>query len=159
MEAVLSVLALIAVLTVIGVGLRFLIPVIVEHFKGSFGSTTGWSTLACAYATSDEPEGEVLSRQSLVAGAVLYRYIVTVGIGEPGLWLKVGGPLPRDPILIPWSDFKDVTPVRLFWQKAALVSVGNPPVGTLTLPMSLYDKVRPHLPAPLTSFGTRAKPI
>jgi hypothetical protein len=33
---------------------------------------------------------------------------------------------------------------RLLWKKAALVSIGAPEVGTLTLPMTLYDRLRPH---------------
>ena len=155
----LAAIAFLALLAVIGVGLRLLVPVLVEHFKGSFGSATGWSTLARVYATSKEPDGEVLKRQSLVAGAVLYRYIVTVGIGDTGLYLRVGGPLPRDPILIPWGEFKNVQPARLFWQKAAVVSVGAPQIGTLTVPMSLYERMRSHLSSALASFGTSAKPI
>jgi hypothetical protein len=139
--------------------LRFLLPILGEHFKGSFGSATGWSTLSRVYGTSAEPDGEVLTRQSLVAGAVLYRYIVTVGIGDAGLYLAVGGPLPRSPILIPWEDFGNAEPAKLFWQKAVLVSVGAPQVGTLTLPMTLYDRIRSHLPPRTASIGTPSKPV
>ena len=155
----LAVFAFLAVLAAIGLGLRFLVPIIVEHFKGSFGSATGWNTLLSRYGTSAEPEGVVLKRQSLVAGSVVYLYLVTVVIGDAGLYLAVGGPLPRKPILIPWSDFKDVQSVRLFWQKAALVSVGAPRAGTLTLPMTLYHRMRPHLPPQLASMGNSSKPV
>lgn len=155
----LAVFAFLAVLAAIGVGLRFLIPVLAEHFKGSFGSATGWKALSSHYETSAEPEGVVLKRQSLVAGSVVYRYLVTVVIGDAGLYLAVGGPLPRKPILIPWSDFKDVQSVRLFWQKAALVSIGAPKVGTLTLPMTLYDRMRSHLPPQLASMGNAPQPV
>lgn len=154
----LAVVAFLAVLAAIGVGLRFLVPIIVAHFKGSFGSATGWNALSRLYGTSAEPEGVVLKRQSLVAGSVVYRYLVTVVIGDAGLYLAVGGPLPRNPILIPWEDFKDVQSVRLFWQKAALVSVGAPRAGTLTLPMTLYDRMRSHLPPQLASMGISSKP-
>ena len=159
LETLLAVFAFLAVLAAIALGLRFLVPQLIENLKGGFGSATGWSTLSRVYATSAKPEGEVLKRQSLVAGAVVYRYLVTAGIGETGLYLAVGGPLPRDPILIRWDAFKDVQPVRLFWQKAALVSVGSPQVGTLTLPMPLYDRMRPHLPSQLASFGQAATPV
>jgi hypothetical protein len=158
MEVFLSVLVFLAVLAAIGVGLRFLVPIILDHLKGSFGSASGWGTLSRAYATSAQPDGEVLTRQSLVAGSVVYRYLVTAGIEDAGLYLKIGGPLPRDPILIPWSDFKDVSSARLFWQKAALVSIGDPRVSTLTLPIGLYEKMRSRLPAPLASFDAAAKP-
>jgi len=155
----LAVFAFLAVLAAIGVGLRFLIPQLIENLKGSFGSATGWNALSRLYGTSAEPEGVVLKRQSLVAGSVVYRYLVTAVIGDAGLYLAVGGPLPRKPILIPWSDFKDVQSVRLFWRKAALVSVGAPRAGTLTLPMTLYHRMRPHLPPQLASMGNSSKPV
>ncbi len=155
----LAILAFFAVLAAIALGLRFLVPQLIGNLKGSFGSATGWTTLSRVYATSSKPEGEVLKRQSLVAGAVVYRYLVTAVIGDTGLYLAVGGPLPRQPILIPWSDFKDVQSVRLFWQKAALVSIGAPRVGTLTLPMTLYDRIRPHLPPQLASKDVASKPV
>jgi hypothetical protein len=153
-----AVFAFLAVLAAIALGLRFLIPILVEHFKGSFGRT-GWNALSSHYETSAEPEGVVLKRQSLVAGSVVYRYFVTVVIGDAGLYLAVGGPLSRKPILIPWSDFKDVQSVRLFWQKAALVSIGAPRVGTLTLPMTLCYRMRPHLPPQLASKDVSSKPV
>ncbi len=157
--SLLAVIAFFAVLAAIGVGLRFLVPIIVDHFKGSFGSATGWNALLRRYGTSAEPEGLVLKRESLVAGSVVYRYLVTVVIADAGLYLAVGGPLPRKPILIPWSDFKDVQSVRLFWQKAALVSIGAPRAGTLTLPMTLYDRMRSHLPPQLASMGNSSQPV
>jgi hypothetical protein len=155
----LAAIAFLAVLAAIGVGLRFLVPVLVEHLKGSFGSATWWNALSNRYGTSTEPEGVVLKRQSLVAGSVVYRYLVTVILSDAGLYLAVGGPLPRKPILIPWQDFKDVTLAKLFWQKAALVSIGAPQVGTLTLPMTLYDRMRSHLPPQLASMGISSKPV
>jgi hypothetical protein len=53
METLLSVVAVLAVLAAIGVGLRFLLPVILEHVKGSFGNASGWGTLSRIYATSN----------------------------------------------------------------------------------------------------------
>ncbi len=154
----LQVLFVVAFLAVVGLGLQYLIPILMEHFRGSFSLAGGWKTLSGIYATSREPQGEILKRQSLVAGAVVYRYLVTVGMGEAGLYLAVGGPLPRPPILIPWRDFTNAAPARLFWQKAALVSIGAPEVSSLTVPLTLYDKMRPHLPAALASFDAATKP-
>lgn len=157
--SLLLILVGLAILAAIGLGLRYLLPILIAHIKGSFGSATGWNTLAGAYATSSAPGGVILKRQSLAAGAVIFRYIVTAGIGEDGLYLAVGGPLPRPPVLIPWNAFQDASPVRLFWQRAMLVSIGAPQVSTLTLPKTLYDKIRPHLPVHLASTGSYAKPI
>jgi|GEM_PF-559603 len=155
----LAVFAFLAVLAAIALGVRFLVPQLIENLKGSFGSASGWNALSSRYATSAEPEGEVLKRQSLVAGAVVYRYLVTAVIGDAGLYLAVGGPLPRKPILIPWSEFTDVKSVRLFWQRAALVSIGAPRADTLTLPMTLYDRIRPHLPPQLASKDVSSTPV
>jgi hypothetical protein len=79
-----------------------------------------------------------------------------VGIDRSGLYLAVMTPLRllrQPPLLIPWNAFQSVEPARLFWRRAALISLGDPRVGTLTVPMDLYDRVRRYLPKPLASFG------
>ncbi len=123
-----------------------LLPIIMQHFKGSGG---GWRKLASAYATTEPRPEKVLSRQSVVAGRILWRYCVTIGASKNGLYLEIVTPIPllkRPPLLIPWSAFKRLEQGRLFWRKAARFSLGDPLVGTLTLPMPLYATVRPFLP-------------
>jgi hypothetical protein len=130
-----------------------LLPIVWEHFKGARG---GWGALARAYATTEKPTGETWRRQSIVAGLILYRFCVTVGIDRPGLYLAVMTPLRllrQPPLLIPWNAFQSVEPARLFWRRAALISLGDPRVGTLTLPMELYARIRRYLPEPLASIG------
>jgi hypothetical protein len=149
---VLYLLVFLAVLVAAAVGLRLLLPLVLAHFKGGTG---GWSALAASYATAEEPAGELLRGRSIVAGAVLYRFCVTVGIAAPGLYLAAETPITPSPkpLLIPWGAFMRVEPARLFWRKAALISLGDPQVGTLTVPMELYTRMRRHLPETLASIG------
>lgn len=145
-------LIFLAVLAVAAVALRLLLPLVLAHFRGGSG---GWAALAASYAAAEEPAGELLRGRSIVAGVVLYRFCVTVGIAAPGLYLAAETPITPSPkpLLIPWSAFRRVEPARLFWRKAALISLGDPQVGTLTMPTDLYARMRPHLPETLASFG------
>jgi len=138
-----------AVLIAAGVGLALLLPILLRHFKGSSG---GWSRLSTAYASAEPPPADVLNRQTLVAGQILYRNCVAVGVTTQGLYLRVAAPaamlfptLRKAPLLIPWTEFKRVEEGRLYWRKAAVLSLGHPLVGTITLPMSLYEMVRLRL--------------
>ncbi len=68
------------------IAFALLLPIVWEYFKGARG---GWGDLARAYATTEKPTGETWRRQSIVAGLILYRFCVTVGIDRPGLYLAV----------------------------------------------------------------------
>lgn len=115
---------------------------VVIYFKGSPG---GWNLLADFFATSPTPRGEIEKNQSIIAGRVPYRNCITVGIGDDGLYLAVTDPLSR-PLFIPWTEFRIYEEVRFLGFRAILVSLRNPIVGTLTMPVSLFQKCRPHLP-------------
>jgi hypothetical protein len=51
----------------------------------------------------------------------------------------------HQPILIPWSEVKQVRETVLYWQRAMRLSIGVPEVATVTLQMNLFDLVRPYL--------------
>jgi hypothetical protein len=124
-------------------------PVIAKHFSGAAG---GWSELAQAYGVKAPAPEDGNERQSLVVGRVLYRNCVEVAATEAGLYMKLGFPasiLARPAVLIPWRKFTRLDDARLYWRKAALLSIGGPVTATLTLPMDLYEKIRSHLPASL----------
>lgn len=131
------------VLVVIAIGLRLLVPRILQHFKGSAG---GWSRLSEAYATARPMPTQTRARESIVVGQVLYRNCMIVGFDDTGLYLELGFPislLRRPRLFIPWAEFKRREEGRLFWRKAALLTVGDPLVGTITVPMELYEAIRP----------------
>ncbi len=147
-----NLLLLLGVLIACAIALSSLLPIVLDHFRGRSG---GWRVLASAYATAERPLGEIWRGQSVVAGLILYRYCVTVGIDKAGLYLAIVTPLAmlrQTPLLIPWSAFKQVEPARLFWRKAALFSLGTPPVGTITVPATLYRRMLPYLPPSLASL-------
>jgi hypothetical protein len=134
-----------AVLVLFAVGLRLLVPMVMQHFKGSSG---GWSRLAQAYATTRQLPAPVYKWQSVVVGQVLYRNCMIVGADHDGLYLELGFPLSilgRRRLFIPWTDVKRIEEGRLFWRQAALLSLGEPLVGTITVPLKLFETMRPKM--------------
>jgi hypothetical protein len=111
-----------------------------------------WGALAESYTADQEPPGRQFHRHTLQVGEAVYKRSVYLVVADRGLYLRAASPLPwvREPALhIPWHAFGDVRPGWVGAQKAAVLAVGDPPRGTLTLPMRLYDRVRSHLPPPL----------
>lgn len=137
--------ALVVVLIVFAIGLRLLVPFILQHFKGS---AAGWRRLSETYATTRQRPAQVYPRQSIVVGQVLYRNCMIVGFDDSGLYLEIGFPISlfgKRRLFIPWTAFKSVDEGRLFWRKAAVLSVGEPLVGTITVPMTLFDMIQPAI--------------
>lgn len=144
-QFILLLAAFFVVLAVFATGLRLLVPFILQHFKGS---AAGWSRLAMAYATTRQRPAQVCVRQNIVVGQVLYRNCMIVGFDDTGLYLELGFPisiLGRPRLFIAWTEFKRIEEGRLFWRKAAVLSVGEPLVGTITVPMKLFDTIQPAI--------------
>ena len=147
--------AFIGILLAAAMGLRLLLPLVAQHFMGGGG---GWRALAAGYATTRPAPAKVFTRQHVVVAQVLYRNSMVVGVDDEGLYLALGFPLSllgRPPVFVPWRDFKRVAEARLFWGKAALLTVGAPPVTTITVPMALFAAMRPALTAATTLEGLR----
>ena len=138
-------LTFVGVVIVSAIGLRLLLPIVLQHFKGS---AAGWLRLSAAYATTRQRPAQVYSRQSIVVGQVLYRNCMIVGFDDTGLYLELGFPISlfgKRRLFIPWTAFKSIDEGRLFWRKAAVLSVGEPLVGTITVPMPLFDMIQPAI--------------
>jgi hypothetical protein len=158
-DFILNLAAFFVVLAIVIVGLRLLRPIIQQHFRGSSG---GWSRLAQAYTTTRPRPAQVRSGQNVVVGQVLYRFSMIVGFDDAGLYLEQGFPLSllgRRALYIPWSEVERVDEVRLFWGKAALLSLGEPPVGTVTLPMELFDAMQPAMGKIGARAGRTKEPV
>ncbi len=116
-----------------------------------FTRASGWNRLRPKYGASAEPPGDRLTGQTIKAGAVRWRFCVTVVLARQGLYLHprpflgsvLGGPRP---LLVPWGEFKRPRDGHLYlgW-KAVELSVGQPQVAALTFPLGLYEKMRPHI--------------
>lgn len=145
-EFVLFLAVFLVVFVLFVVGGRLLVPIIAQHFKGAAG---GWSRLSEVYATTRHLPAQLLRRQTLVVGKVLYRNCITVGFDDSGLYLEPGFPislLGKRPLFVPWTEFTRVEEGRMFWRKAAVLPLGEPVVGTITVPMELFNNaIRPAI--------------
>ena len=145
LELILLLAAFFGVLIVFAIGLRLLLPIILQHFRGSSG---GWNRLSQVYATTRQLPTQVLRRQNVVVGRVVYRRSMSVGFDDTGLYLELGLPMSifgTRRLFVPWNDVKAIQEGRLFWGKAALLSLGEPLVGTITLPMKLFETIQPTM--------------
>ena len=129
----------------IAIGVRYLAPIVAQHFKGS----GGWGRLSGTYATTRPVPAQALRRQTVVVGRVLYRRCMTLGFDDRGLYLETSSPISiigRRCALIPWTEFKRIDEGRLFWRPAAVLSIGDPPISTITVPIELFNEaIRPAL--------------
>lgn len=121
-------------------GLVCFILLLVKSVSGAAG---GWRRLAEVYASSNPPSGQIIERETIMVGAVTYKRCTTLGVADEGLYVSIWGRT----ALIPWTEFKALGHTTLYWQKVPLLTIGDPPVATLTLPVSLFQSVRGRLPA------------
>jgi hypothetical protein len=98
------------------------------------------------YGTDKPPAGQIVARQTLQIGAVTYKRCVTLGIADEGLYVKIW----RKTVLIAWSEFKSIGQATLYWQKVPMLTVGDPPVATMTVPVEAFQLMWGKLPAALT---------
>jgi hypothetical protein len=120
------------------VGLVFFVLFVTRQLGGSQG---GWGRLAESYPAHGGPTGQSVPGQTVKIGAVVYKRCVTVGVADEGLFLSVW----RKSALIPWSQVTAVGHATLYWQTVPLLTVGNPPVATLTVPTSLWPSMQQRL--------------
>ncbi len=120
-------------------GLVFLIQFVARSLGAHQG---GWRRLVEEYPAPCPAQGQVHKRQTLQIGAVVYKRCVTVGIADEGLYLNVW----RKTVRIPWQDFKRLEQATLYWQKVPMLTVGAPPLATVTVPSPLFELMRSRLP-------------
>ncbi len=139
---VLIVLIVAGVLLVAGfvVGLVFFIFFLVKTLTGATG---GWRRLAEVYSTANPPAGQVTSGATITVGAVTYRRAATLVVADEGLYVSIW----RKTALIPWTEIKGVRQATLSWQKVPILTVGDPPVATMTVPVTVFQMMRGKLPA------------
>jgi hypothetical protein len=121
--------------------------------KGLSGRGGGWSLLGEYFPAPFQPAEELLRRQTIQVGRVVYKRCAAVGITSPGLYLEVKIPFSSrlKPLLIPWEEIKGVREGILYWKKTGIVSIGAPEIGTVTLFPDLLAQVRPFLDPQLLS--------
>lgn len=109
---------------------------------------SGYAQLAERYATATEPVGQRFERQTVELGEhSRYKRCTRIVVTREGLYVKVmqvmlGG---HPAVLVPWSDITAVKPVALYLKEARRLTVGDPPVGSITVWMSIFSVVEPFL--------------
>ena len=124
------------------VGLVFLILFLVKQLGGTTG---GWRRLAEVYGTDKPPTGQIVTGQTIQIGAVTYKRCVTLGVADEGLYVTIW----RKTALVPWNEFKAIGQATLYWQKVPMLTVGDPPVATMTVPVAVFQQMRGRLPVGL----------
>ncbi len=120
----------------------------------SFAKTGGYAALAERYPAPEAPPGPVIRGASVMfARTVAYRFHTELGASPAGLWVH---PRPRGlgehpALLIPWEEIRRIEPTRLYWERAVRLTMGDPPVGEVTIAKRIWDELRAgdRLPASL----------
>jgi hypothetical protein len=142
-------LLIILAAVVLGVFVTALVYLILWLVGTLRGSTGGWTKLAQTYATDRPPEGESVSRATMVIGAVTYKRCVSAWASADGLFLRVW----RKTALIPWAEFQGIGRTTLYWESVPVLTVGEPPVASVAVQPAVFDMIRKYLPARLTVPG------
>jgi len=109
-------------------------------------STSGLNQLTKKYLATRKPESLLVDHQTLQVNSVRYRRCVSIGIGPAGLYLWVRPRLlQHPPALVPWNEMKPEKETRLYWQPAVQLSIGEPQVAKLIIPMQLFDELKLYL--------------
>lgn len=106
---------------------------------------SGWQALAEKYAARGLYSGETSLWQSGRMGFCSFRSCLTLGINHQGLYLAL---LPlfamgASPILVPWQAVSAVTRKKIFFMTYTEITIEFPPVVTLQLYGSFFDRIRP----------------
>lgn len=127
----------------IGTALVFLIPFLVTQLRGN---GDGWRRLVEAYATEKPPTGQTVRVHTLQIGAVTYKRCVTLGIANEGLYVTIW----QKTVLIPWTEFQGIGDATLDWQEVKMLTIGDPPVATMAVPVAVFQLILGELPTGLT---------
>jgi hypothetical protein len=140
-------LAWMMVLIFLGVGLLLLAPMAVLYLivRRFFGEGSDWSRLGRSFPAPSPPPRLDFFRQTLAVGPVYYGNRVNVAITAQGLYLERPGIIRLPPLLIPWAQIKQVREAAGLWRRRMVLSIGQPHITTIWLPMHVFARVQPYL--------------
>ena len=119
---------------------------------GILAKATGWRAVVETYGADAEPEGHKLTWRTIKVipphggFSCVWGWSTTLVLPARGLYLRLGSHPPLidvlrqyPPVLIPWSEFHDPRPHRV-WElcEGIELSVGNPRIACLVFPRSIY---------------------
>lgn len=99
----------------------------------------GWHRLSADYTYSGTVPRPQFSWVSALIGWVGYNNILRLHLSDQGIHVSVPAPFKfgHPPLFIPWSEVKSRTSRRVLWSKLERLSIGSPPVATISLPESI----------------------
>jgi len=106
----------------------------------------GWHRLALRYGVGHlDPTGERCAGVRGMVGMASYGGVLIVHFCREGFYLEVMRIFrPGHPrLFIPWSDISARTSVQALIWKSERLSIGDPPVSTITLPAGLLEQHAP----------------
>ncbi|MBM4088920.1 MAG: hypothetical protein FJ276_05730 [Planctomycetes bacterium] len=130
------------------VGLVFFVSFLVKSLGGTTG---GWRRLVEVYGSGNPPTGLITKRETIQVGAVTYKRCATLGVADEGLYVSIW----RKTALIPWTEFKTLGQATLYWQEVPMLTVGDPAVATMTVPVPVFQAMRGKLPPSLVQGASR----
>jgi len=81
----------------------------------------------------------------LAGGPVYYGNRVNVAIAAQGLYLERPGIIRLPFLLIPWAQIKQVREAASLCRRRMALSIGQPHITTIWLPMHVFARVQPYL--------------
>jgi hypothetical protein len=106
------------------------------------GLLSGWYFLMRRFPDRPETPLQTFKNQSGSIGSVSARSLLTLSVCAGGLrvgMMRIFGPFSKA-FFVPWDEMSIIRKDRFLW-KAATISFGNPPVGSLTLMADLADRL------------------
>lgn len=151
-----TIVLLVVGILVAAIGFVVVLMFIIFRF---FSHLSGWRRLVERYHYPQGPVGTLHRAQTVKVGPVRWRWSMTVGLSDHGLYLSPSPPIgplrslvSHAPVLIPWSELYYVGPgtIYFFWRVLGLcpcteLAIGNPRITSLTMPDVLYARLAPWL--------------
>jgi len=111
-------------------------------------SRSGWGRLAERYKTDEAFTGTRIGIISAGINRANYNNSLILKYNEDGIYLKTMliFRLFHPPLLIPWSEIKEVTDMKLLFFKFKMLSIGEPAAAVIKLRESTYNKLKDAAP-------------
>lgn len=106
-----------------------------------------WGILAKSFRAREKPRGKYFYLRSSAVGMVGYRRMLTVGVTDKGLYLSVLFPFRplHPPLLIPWSEIKEVHENKFYSWRNYYLSIGYPEWASITIDDEVMQAARDFL--------------
>lgn len=111
------------------------------------GSYSGWRDLHQRYAARAEPKGQRRLFQGMRMGRCQYSGTLLFIFSPEGFYLRGLGLFRpgHPPLLIPWTDMREIAPKKVLWIQFACFEVGTEPLRTIQVSEKVKARMQPFL--------------